>query len=51
MGNNTVKAVASVRRSLIAKGLIWDPSHGDTVFAIPFFDGFIKRSMGTQQEV
>jgi hypothetical protein len=51
MGNNRVKAVASVRRSLIAKGLIWGPSYGDTVFAIPFFDGFIKRSMGTQQEV
>jgi hypothetical protein len=42
------KAVASfgpVRASLIAKGMIWSPTHGDTAFTVPLFDEFMKRIM------
>jgi hypothetical protein len=40
-----VQAVAPVRNSLIGKGLIWSPGHGDTAFTAPFFDEFMKRIM------
>jgi len=33
------------RNQLIAKGMIWSPSHGDTAFTVPLFDGFMKRIM------
>jgi hypothetical protein len=28
---------------LIAKGMIWSPTHGDTAFTVPLFDEFMKR--------
>ncbi len=34
-----------VRKSLIDKGMIWSPSHGDTAFTVPLFDEFMKRIM------
>jgi AAA ATPase domain len=40
-----VTAVAPVRNSLIAKGMIYSPAHGDTAFTVPLFDGFMKRTM------
>jgi hypothetical protein len=40
-----VTALAPVRSALIAKGMIWSPSHGDTAFTVPLFDEFMKRSM------
>jgi hypothetical protein len=40
-----VTAVAPHRSSLIAKGMIYSPSHGDTAFTVPLFDGFMKRIM------
>lgn len=42
------RAVASfgpVRSTLIAKGMIWSPTHGDTAFTVPLFDEFMKRIM------
>lgn len=33
------------RNSLIVKGMIFSPSHGDTAFTVPLFDEFMKRSM------
>jgi len=30
---------------LIAKGMIWSPSHGDTAFTVPLCDEFMKRIM------
>ncbi|OGO94562.1 MAG: hypothetical protein A3F10_04005 [Coxiella sp. RIFCSPHIGHO2_12_FULL_42_15] len=30
---------------LIAKGLIYSPSHGETAFTVPLFDAFMKRMM------
>jgi hypothetical protein len=38
-----VQAIAPVRHSLIAKGMIWSPGRGDVAFTIPFFDEFLKR--------
>jgi len=40
-----VHAVAPIRAKLINKGMIFSPSHGDTSFTVPLFDGFMKRSM------
>jgi hypothetical protein len=38
-----VQAVAPVRASLIKKGMIYSPSHGDNAFTVPLFDEFMKR--------
>lgn len=40
-----VASFGPVRSSLIAKGMIWSPTHGDTAFTVPLFDDFIKRIM------
>jgi hypothetical protein len=42
-----VTTVAPLRNGLIAKGMIFSPSHGDTAFTVPLFDGFMKRIMPT----
>ncbi len=41
--SKSVNQIAMVRQSLIAKGMIWSPSHGDTAFTVPLFDQFMKR--------
>jgi len=38
-----VQAVAPLRASLIKKGMIYSPSHGDNAFTVPLFDEFMKR--------
>lgn len=38
-------ALGPTRASLIAKGMIWSPFHGDTAFSVPLFDAFMRRSM------
>lgn len=40
-----VTSLGPTRNSLIAKGMVWSPSHGDTAFTVPFFDEFMKRIM------
>lgn len=40
-----VTTVAPTRNALIAKGMIYSPSHGDTAFTVPLFDAFMKRIM------
>lgn len=40
-----VRSLAPTRGSLITKGMIWSPSHGDTAFTVPLFDQFMKRSI------
>jgi hypothetical protein len=40
-----VSAVAPLRNSLIEKGMIYSPSHGDTAFTVPLFDTFMRRTM------
>jgi hypothetical protein len=45
MVGRSVHALAPVRQSLIIKGMIWSPRHGDTGFTVPLFDEFMKRIM------
>ena len=40
-----VTAYGPVRSSLIAKGMLYSPAHGETAFTVPLFDGFMKRTM------
>lgn len=40
-----VTAFGPVRNTLIAKGMIWSPNHGDTAFTVPMFDEFMRRIM------
>jgi hypothetical protein len=40
-----VQSVAPVRSGLIAKGMIYSPSHGDTGFTVPLFDQYVRRVM------
>jgi AAA ATPase domain len=40
-----VTTLGPTRSQLIAKGMIWSPSHGDTAFTVPLFDEFMKRIM------
>ncbi len=45
----TVQSLGPVRSTLIAKGMVWSPQHGDTAFTVPLFDEFMKRIMpGTE---
>lgn len=45
MLRKSVNSLGPVRQSLITKGMIWSPSHGDTAFTVPLFDEFMKRIM------
>jgi len=40
-----VRSLGPVRSTLISKGMIWSPNHGDTAFTVPLFDEFMKRIM------
>lgn len=40
-----VSSLAPTRSSLITKGMVWSPNHGDTAFTVPMFDEFMKRSI------
>jgi hypothetical protein len=40
-----VNRVAPLRQSLITKGMIYSPSHGDTAFTVPLFADYMKRTM------
>jgi hypothetical protein len=40
-----VSSVAPTRNSLITKGMLYSPSHGDTAFTVPLFDAFMRRVM------
>jgi predicted transcriptional regulator len=37
------------RSSLITKGMVWSPSHGDTAFTVPLFDAFMVRIMPSDE--
>lgn len=41
----SVQSMAPVRSSIITKGMVWSPSHGDTAFTVPLFDEFMRRIM------
>jgi len=40
-----VSTIAPIRSSLIKKGMIFSPNHGDTAFTVPLFEGFMKRTI------
>jgi len=40
-----VQSVAPIRAKLISKGMIYSPSHGDNIFTVPLFDGYMKRAI------
>jgi predicted transcriptional regulator len=40
-----VTSLGPTRSQLIAKGMVWSPSHGDTAFTVPLFDEFMRRIM------
>lgn len=40
-----VQTVAPLRDSLMKKGMIYSPAHGDTAFTVPLFDTFMKRAI------
>ena len=37
------ESVAPRRATLISKGMIYSPAHGDTAFTVPLFDDFLRR--------
>ena len=41
----TTNQLGPVRDSLIRKGMIFSPAHGDIAFTVPLFDHFMKRTM------
>jgi AAA ATPase domain len=43
--DRAVTSLGPTRNQLIAKGMIWSPSHGDTAFTVPLFDEFMRRIM------
>ena len=38
-----VESVAPRRSTLIQKGMVYSPAHGDTAFTVPMFDDFLRR--------
>lgn len=43
--NRAVTSLGPTRSSLIGKGMVWSPNHGDTAFTVPLFDKFMHRIM------
>ncbi len=39
-------SIGPLRSSLIRKGMIYSPAHGDNAFTVPLFDEFLRRQMG-----
>jgi hypothetical protein len=38
-----VTSLAPTRSTLISKGMICSPNHGNTAYSVPMFDEFMKR--------
>ena len=43
--NKEVNQLGPLRQSLIKKGMIYSPAHGDTAFTVPLFGAYMKRTM------
>jgi len=41
----SVERVAPIRAQLIAKCMIYSPTHGNTAFTMPLFEEFLKREI------
>lgn len=44
-------SIGPLRSSLIRKGMIFSPAHGDNAFTVPLFDEFLRRQMGMASSV
>ena len=40
-----VNTTAPIRNSLMGKGMLYSPAHGDTAFTVPLFDHYMRRTM------
>lgn len=40
-----ITTLGPVRASLIKKGMVYSPSHGEMAFTVPLFDEFMRRTM------
>jgi hypothetical protein len=40
-----ITTLGPVRASLIRKGMVYSPSHGEMAFTVPLFDDFMRRAM------
>jgi len=40
-----VTSAAPVRNSLIKKGMLYSPAHGENAFTVPLFDQYMLRVM------
>jgi len=40
-----INTLGPVRSSLIKKGMVYSPSHGDMAFTVPLFDEFMRRAI------
>lgn len=40
-----VTSIGPTRSKLITKGMIYSPQHGETVFTVPLFDEYMRRTM------
>jgi len=40
-----INTLGPIRASLIKKGMIYSPAHGDMAFTVPLFDEFMKRAI------
>lgn len=47
MLDRQVQSLGPTRSSLIKKGMVYSPQHGDTAFTVPLFDGFMRRTIPT----
>lgn len=43
--SKTTNQLGTVRDTLIRKGMIYSPAHGDIAFTVPLFDQFMKRTL------
>jgi hypothetical protein len=44
-------SVGPTRATLISKGMIYSPAHGDAAFTVPLFDEFMRRAMPFEDRV
>jgi hypothetical protein len=40
-----IRSLGPVRASLIKKGMVYSPSHGEMAFTVPLFDSFLRRAI------
>ena len=45
--NKRANSFGPVRKSLISKGIVWSPIHGDTAFTVPLFHEYLLRTLPT----